>query len=211
MTCRPRTEKEKAREKKFRKLRKGRKKELAYEEIVQGVRTMTNIKGTSQVALKEQAASNAMLRMLDAFELQTRPHVPKRFTGNKKSLITPLVLYNNTINYFRACICEGVPITMSGIASMNGMRKDDFATKRLEKKGDKDWRCLEDLTYFVETYMEFSGQLARNPAFQIFWLKNRNWKDKVDIEAHTTVGALTEEERAEAQKRIANFSEPING
>ena len=66
---------------------------------------------------------------------------------------------------------------------------------------------LKDCVEFVENYIEFTGQKKQNPAFNIFWLKNRGWKDKFEIEASSTQGALTEEEREEAQRRIKQFSE----
>jgi hypothetical protein len=101
----------------------------------------------------------------------------------------------------------GQPLTINGITSFCGLDKS-YLTPAKQHRLPKEFGFVFDCLDFVEFFMEFSGQKKQNPAFQIFWLKNRGWKDTFSVES-TTPGALTDEERGEAQKRLAGFSEVI--
>jgi len=120
---------------------------------------------------------------------------------------TPPQLFNAIYSYFKVSLIYGQPLTINGITSFCGIDKN-YLTPAHQAKLPKEYKFLFDCLDFVEFFMEFSGQKKQNPAFQIFWLKNRGWKDTFSVES-VTPGALTDDERAEAQKRLAGFSEVI--
>jgi hypothetical protein len=152
---------------------------------------------------------NYLLGMLDLFEngILIRH---KNLKSKTRYRYTPIQMLKNTLAYFRVSIENGQPLTISGIAVFNGMKRDDFYNHIYHNKNrDPAFDFLDECVDFVEMYIEYTGQKKQNPAFQIFWLKNRGWKDKIEIEASTNQAALTEDERESAQKRLAAFSEVV--
>lgn len=128
--------------------------------------------------------------------------------------LTPMETYELIYNYFKGCLDHAQPMTLTGIALFAGITKESFQDIIHEDmKNPKSvysspaWSFLADCVSFVEMYIEFTGQKKGNPVFNIFWLKNRGWKDTFDIRATSPNGALTEGERELAQKRIQSFSE----
>jgi hypothetical protein len=103
------------------------------------------------------------------------------------------------------------PLTITGVGLFMGLYRKQIWGLLGDRDGTlKRWPEFEflfDFASFVELYNEYAAHKKQNPAGPIFILKNFGWKDKLEIEASTTQGALTDEERAAAQKRIAEFSE----
>ena len=149
-----------------------------------------------------------LLNMLEVFRNKIEPtlapevpHITDVFR------YTPPQLFNAVYSYFKGAITYGQPLTINGITSFCQINKN-YLTPANQQKIPKEYGFLFDCLDFVEFFMEFSGQKKQNPAFQIFWLKNRGWKDTFSVES-VTPGALTDEERELAQKRLASFSEVI--
>ena len=159
----------------------------------------------------EKRDTGYLLAMFDAFEKSIRPTVNTKAAINMEInpglRYTPIQMFNNIMIYFRASLENCQPITLNGIALFNGMNKYDLWDFIKTHKKEPNYAFLEACIGFVEMYVEFMGQKKQNPAFNIFWLKNRGWSDRVEIEATAKSGALTDEEREAAQKRIATFSE----
>jgi hypothetical protein len=151
-----------------------------------------------------------LLKMLDVFEKRMSTYdiseeKPKNNRRGEPCKYTPRQVFDNIMAYFRISIMYDQPLTKSGIASFNNMDRDWIDANRL-KVIDPAFSFINDCLDFVEFYMEYTGQKKHNPAFQIFWLKNRGWVDKIELSTSTS-GALTDAERKEAQKRISQFSE----
>lgn len=161
----------------------------------------------------EKRDRDYLLGMLDEFEATVGPKVDPNAKVDGKYRYTPIQMYRNCVAYFRASLEAMQPLTKMGIALYNGLRKDDFYEMTNASRGremDPAFGFLKDCVDFVEMYIEYTGQKKQNPAFQIFWLKNRGWKDKFEIEATANQGALTDEEREVMQKRLKGFSEIKN-
>lgn len=131
---------------------------------------------------------------------------PKHVTN--KPRYTPIQMYRNVMKYMEVTIEAGQPLTITAMALFMGINKSAFFTT-LNHRGFPlpDYQFMYDCADFIESYNEYSAHRKMNPAGPIFILKNFGWKDKFEVEASSTKGALTEEERENAQKRIAGFSE----
>jgi hypothetical protein len=121
-------------------------------------------------------------------------------------------MWTNIKSFFDLTIEYGQPLTITGMALFAGMDREYLNNMALHgRSGDstlpKELYFLMDCRKFVENYNEFAAHKKQNPAGPIFILKNFGWKDKFEIEASSTQGALTEQEREAAQKRIQAFSE----
>lgn len=145
--------------------------------------------------------------MLEILIAQIEPLVPDGEVPYKTKEFrhTPRQLWENIKKYFQITIEMGQPLTISGIVALCGLSKKYFFNEP-KISVPKEYAFLEECKKFVEMYNEFAAHKKMNPAGPIFILKNFGWKDKIDITA-STPGALTEEERAAAQKRLAEFSE----
>lgn len=161
---------------------------------------------TAAVLLDEKSQAY-FLSMLDVFEQSMLKQIDINADVCAGMAYKPIDLFNMIMLYFRSCIGNGIPLSKMGISLFCEMDKDYF--RRMVDNMDKhpEYKFLNHCIDFVEMYMETTAQNKTNPAFQIFWLKNRGWKDKFEVEAGTTSGALSEEDRMEAQRRAATFSE----
>jgi hypothetical protein len=155
----------------------------------------------------EERDKEYLLQTLDAFEKAVIPTIDPEVKGLTNSKYKPIEMATIIMQYFRFCITGGMAITISGIGIYLGMNKTEFQNKCNNPEKDPNMAFLQKCVYFVEMYMEYTAQRKQNPAFQIFWLKNRGWVDKLEISAGSTQGALTDKEREDAQRRIAEFSE----
>lgn len=121
---------------------------------------------------------------------------------------TPRQMFDNIMTYWESAIRKGQPVTVMGTLLVCRLSKDlwyDILNEKSDKY--KDFEFMKAAHDFVEYHYEYSLNKRLNPAGSIFALKNLGWKDKLEIEASATKGALTEEERQLAQKRIQQFSE----
>lgn len=149
-----------------------------------------------------------LLNMLEIFRARIEPSLAPEVPNVTDTFkYTPPQLFNAVYAYFKTSIAYGQPLTLNGITSFCQIDKN-YLTPANQGKIPKEFGFLFDCMDFVEFFMEFSGQKKQNPAFQIFWLKNRGWKDTFSVES-VTPGALTDDERRLAQDRLANFSEQI--
>lgn len=154
---------------------------------------------------------NYLLSLLEAFDKRVRQTVPNKWNtqvrvhGNFK--YKPYQLYETMLAYFHIAISNGRNISLSHLAWFCGYSASRFRVMIEDEDLSPHYRFIKDFVTFLEGLMEYEAQEKQNPAFHIFWLKNRGWKDKFEISASATPGALTEEQRLEAQKRIADFSE----
>ena len=159
----------------------------------------------------EPAEVDYWLSMLEVFDRLTRPNVPLEEVNiegaGRPFRYTPLQMYETIFSYFQISLEQGRDLTMGSLAMFCDMSKSSFADFVNNKNLRPEYQFIKKCVGFVENYIEYTGQKKNNPAFQIFWLKNHGWKDKFEVEATSTLGALTEEERAEAQKRIQMISE----
>ena len=161
------------------------------------------------------------LGMLDAFDRQVRPTIdtspPPEWRANKEDggtftvqyKYSPLEMYEKLFSYFQTSIEMGMSVCISHMAWYCGFNSSHFGQMMNDNYQELHPRYgfLREFVSFMSGMVEFDGQDKQNPAFQIFWLKNRGWVDKLEISASSTIGALTEEQRQKAQKRIAQFSE----
>ena len=159
----------------------------------------------------EPAEVDYWLSMLEVFDRFTRPTVPegkvKLEHAGQPYRFTPSQMYEAIFNYFQISLEQGRDLTMGSLAMFCDMSHSNFTTFVNDKDLRPEYKFIRKCVEFVKNYIEYTGQKKNNPAFQIFWLKNHGWKDKYELEATSTMGALTEEERAEAQKRIQMISE----
>lgn len=154
--------------------------------------------------LEKEYLLNTLELLRARIEPTLAPEVPHTTDTFK---YTPPQLFNAIYSYFKVSLTYGQPLTINGITSFCNVSKN-YLTPANQHKIPKEYGFVFDCLDFVEFFMEFSGQKKQNPAFQIFWLKNRGWKDTFSVES-VTPGALTDDERRLAQDRIANFSEQI--
>lgn len=155
----------------------------------------------------EERDKEYLLNILNLFEVSILSGIDPKAEGLTNSKMTPYQMAKLILQGFRFCINGGMAITLSSIGIYLGMDKKEFLKKCNNEQKDPNMEFLQKCVYFVEMYMEYTAQRKQNPAFQIFWLKNRGWVDKLEITAGSTQGALTDEEREAAQKRIRQFSE----
>jgi hypothetical protein len=182
---------------------KGKDLEKRAEEFVEKQKMKT------AKAILDEKNQQYFLSMLDVFEQSMLKQIDINAESRKGIAYKPIDLFNMIMLYFRSCIGNGINLSKMGISLFCQMDKAYF--NRMIDNMDKhpEYKFLNYCIDFVEMYMETTAQEKTNPAFQIFWLKNRGWKDKFEVEASTTKGALTEDERQEAQRRAANFSEGV--
>ena len=150
---------------------------------------------------------NYFMQILDALDKSVRPTVNRRAKIGKNSRYTPIQIYETILSYLQLTVAGGHPLTMSGMGLFCGTNHPTFSEYMTDKRKDPNYAFLSKLVGFVEMYMEYTAQNKMNPAFQIFWLKNRGWVDKIEIVPGQTQGALSEDERKVAQERISNFTE----
>lgn len=179
-------------------------REMVEERVnaVEEIKQMKNTKSTPQ-----DIAYN--LSMLDAFDKTIRPTVPINVKINKNRKYTPIQLYETMLGYFHTALANGRNITIGHLSWFCGYNKTEFSELINDKNLDPNYAFLKDFIAFLEGHMENVAQDKQNPAFHIFWLKNRGWKDTYTVEPGANPAALTEEERAANQKRIAEFSEGL--
>jgi len=124
---------------------------------------------------------------------------------------TPREMFDRCVAYMRMTLNANQPLTITGVGLFMGLYRKQIWLLLGDRDGTlKKWPEFEflfDFASFVELYNEYAAHKKMNPAGPIFILKNFGWKDKLEIEASSTIGALTDDERAAAQKRIAEFSE----
>ena len=162
--------------------------------------------------LKLAAADRAYLRELwDVFRENIEPMIPEgeMSYNTKKYRYTPRQVWENTKRYFEFTIEHGQPLTLSGISAFNDLDAIDLFHHN--DNIDKEYKFLNTCRQFIILYNELAAQKKLNPAGPIFLLKNMGFKDKFEVEASSTQGALTEVERAEMQKRLTGFSEIHGG
>jgi hypothetical protein len=152
-----------------------------------------------------------LLATFEVFSAAIETKIPENFPddahGNYK--YTPREMWLNVKAYFTVSINYGQPLTRTGMAMFMGMNNERVTKMRNDPKLHHAYYFLRDCSDFVEMYNEYAAHKKQNPAGPIFILKNMGWKDKFEIESSANPGALTEAERAEAQKRIQNFSEKV--
>lgn len=119
---------------------------------------------------------------------------------------TPLQMWNNIKRYFELTIQYGQPLTITGMCMFNGLNQSNMRAGLIDDMPPQ-FHFLKDCREFVMAYNEYAAHRKMNPAGPIFILKNFGWKDKQEVELSATQGAITAEERAENQRRIANFTE----
>ena len=126
---------------------------------------------------------------------------------------TPLQMFEGAVAYVRSAIEAKQPLTICGLGLFLGIRRADFFDILHKKTIMKNpfMNFIYDFATFIEMYDEYAAHQKQNPAGPIFILKNFGWKDKFEIEASATQGALTPEERDEARRRMANFAELPEG
>ena len=130
--------------------------------------------------------------------------------GQKGRRYTPRQMYDNASNYIESTIRAAQPLTITGMGLFMGMHRKQIFNMLNQQKGIKEnpaYDFIYDFCDFIEMYNEYAAHKKQNPAGPIFILKNFGWKDKFEIEASRTEGALTDDEREAAQKRISQFSE----
>jgi hypothetical protein len=124
---------------------------------------------------------------------------------------TPFQMWDGIKKYLKVSIESLQPLTITGIALFSGASRDMLlnVSARSTKKNPipGEFSFLKEVVGFVEMYNEYAVHKKQNPAGPIFILKNFGWKDKIEIEASSTQGALSEQEREETQKRLQGFSE----
>ncbi len=143
--------------------------------------------------------------MFEVFKSQIEPTISKERISDYR--YTPRQMWENIKKYFEVSIEYGQPLTLCGIGTFNGISRKQLFLMMNEKNLPEELMFLRDCGKFVEMYNEYAAHKKMNPAGPIFILKNFGWKDKFEIEATRAEGALTDEEREEAQRRIAKFSE----
>ena len=126
---------------------------------------------------------------------------------NKQRRYSPKQMFEAASRYLQVTIEHGQPLTISAMGIFLGMRRKALFNFLNDTDFLPGEEFIFDFADFIESYNEYSAHKKQNPAGPIFILKNFGWKDKFELEASTTTGALTEEERDLAQKRIKNFSE----
>jgi hypothetical protein len=181
------------------------KRGKAFMEAKSAPRVRTKQGGLTKL---EERDKEYLLNILDSFEGSVLSGIDPNAKGLTDRKYRPYDMAKTILEGFRFCISGGMAITISGMGIYLGMDKDGFQKACANKNPiDPNMQFLQKCVYFVEMYMEYTAQRKQNPAFQIFWLKNRGWVDKLEISASSTQGALTDEEREAAQKRISQFSE----
>lgn len=131
--------------------------------------------------------------------------------GQEMRRYTPFQMFTNCVRYMELTVEAHQPLTITGVGLFMGLRREQLF-QMLNAKSQNlneypEYSFIFDFADFVEMYNEYAAHKKQNPAGPIFILKNFGWKDKFEVEASSTMGALTDAERNEAQLRIAKFSE----
>lgn len=134
------------------------------------------------------------------------PGAIPNITSNFK--YTPREMYDRICQYFIFVIERGHSWSLSALSQFIGHDKE-VISDMIKNKDPRvaPYQYLKHFYRLIEIYYEYTLDHKRNPAGAIFALKNLGWKDKFEIEASAHQGALTEEERELAQKRIQSFTE----
>jgi len=150
-----------------------------------------------------------LMNMYSIFEATVSPTVPEEFPQdiNLRNRFEPAFMWNNINAYFKASLIAGQPLTISGMAMFSGIPLHTIHDMSHRKNLHPAYHFVLYCRQFLEMYNEYQVHKKQNPAGAIFVLKNFGWKDKIEMETTLTVGALSEVERTEAQKRMQNFSE----
>lgn len=129
--------------------------------------------------------------------------------GQKTRRYSPRQMFENSTAYIRETIKAKQPLTITGMGLFMGLhRKQIFKVLHEQEISNvPEYSFIFDFADFIEMFNEYSAHKKQNPAGPIFVLKNFGWSDKLEISAGSTQGALSEEERQAAQKRISEFSE----
>lgn len=159
-------------------------------------------------ANKEKKAFEYLSAILEALVMvYEQMKVPESLVNAPTTMkrYTPQQMYDNSLIYLRKTIEARQPLTICGLALFMGIRRPDFFELLHEKKIIKDnpfMQFMYDFASFIEMYNEYAAHVKQNPAGPIFVLKNFGWTDRLELMATSVPGALSEEERALAKKRI---------
>lgn len=171
---------------------------------------------TSKLAMQSVKLKDADYQYLqEAFSVLKTSYDQDKITnkhpkGHRHRRYTPRQMYDNAAKYIEFTIKAAQPLTITGMGLFMGMHRKQIFNMLNQQKGmkeSKEYAFIYDFCDFIEMYNEYAAHKKQNPAGPIFILKNFGWKDKFEIEASRTEGALTDKEREEAQKRISGFSE----
>ncbi len=139
----------------------------------------------------------------------TKKEDGKNNTGRPKKFLYPKELEKKGMEYIEDCRTNKKPITITGLCLWLGTTRDTLMDyQRKEEFSD----TIKRLKLYAENYAEeyLYNPNGRAVVGAIFALKNFGWSDKLELEtSQKTSGAMTAEERAEAQERLRNFSEKI--
>lgn len=130
----------------------------------------------------------------------------KNATGRPEKFLNPKELERRGMGYIDDCRTSKIPITITGLCLWLGTTRDTLMEyQRKQEFSD----TIKRLKLYAENYAEeyLYNPNGRAVVGAIFALKNFGWSDKLQIETRSTIGALTEEERAEAQERVRSISE----
>lgn len=147
---------------------------------------------------------SALKVMTDYYDSRIDENSPK---GDAARKFSPLEMYLRCKQFLSLTILAAQPITFSGMAYFMGMSRFEFFDMINRPSLPSSYDFIKDFSSLAEMYNEYAAHKKQNPAGPIFILKNLGWKDKIEVEASSTIGALSDVEREAAQKRIQNFSE----
>lgn len=174
-----------------------------------------NIKNSHAFSPKDKADRDYLMGAYLMLKQSLEPHISPDPIPHITNCFkyTPKQIFDGIMMFLEYTIQAGQPITLSGTMGFVGLDNNDLNNiitgKRdsYTKEAYKELMFLKNIHKFIEFYNEYSAHKKQNPAGPIFILKNFGWKDKFEIEATATQGALTPEEREVAQRRIQSFSE----
>lgn len=180
--------------------------EEAREKLAQRMKALENSPaGLSNMQKRDRDYfMSAFKVMTDYFDSRIDKNSPK---GHENRRFTPLEMYERCKQFLALTIMAAQPITFSGMAYFMGMRRKELFQMFNEPGLPSSYDFIQDFSALAEMYNEYAAHKKQNPAGPIFILKNLGWKDKIELEATSTMGALTDVEREVAQQRIQNFSE----
>lgn len=170
---------------------------------------LTEYAGGRFIGKPSESTDPYLWAVFQEFRRNLEPTVPKKRPkdADKHYRYSPKQMYDNVMKYFEVTIMMGNPLTLSGMARFLGMTTVDLFNFRKNENLHKAYDFIHDCVGFVEMHYELALNKKQNPAGSIFALKNIGWRDKLEIDAKLTPGALTDEERAAQQRRLAKFSE----
>lgn len=164
------------------------------------------------VALNDRAYLQGMLDVFvggieENYHISDKKQMPEGGGAGRSYKRTPMQMWDSIKSYFKVSVEYGQPLTITGVATFCMVDKAILMDRIQGVNKTSAYDFLQDVSKFIEMYNEYMLHKKQNPAGSIFVLKNFGWKDKYEVEASGTQGALTDEERKVAQSRIANFSE----